>query len=1217
MKIHRYLLLFGVFILMNSASVNAQDSNTSFPPGYKVDTRIDNMGYWQKCAKAGLVPVEPFAPIPPARYTGSKVLLRGVSIIDSPDVCTTNEPSNSTQSENSLAGNPTDVNMLLNSNNSTPQPSTGSVKGADAMKSLDAGQTWSGTVEGAGGANNGDPAAAINITGRYFVGYIDNGGHQSVSYSDDNGLTWGKSVVSNHGSTFNILDKNHLWVDIGPTSPYKGNAYVGWMESNNIWVARSITNGNTWEAQINISAATAAGSHNQGINFKCGPDGEVYGAWAVYDSWPSDEKAIGFSKSLDGGVTWSPAIRAINNLKGIRTIGVSQNMRTNSFPSMAVDLSNSPYRGTIYIVWTNTGVPGINVGPGSSSYLIKSTDKGATWSAPMRINSDSTVGKHHYLPWITCDQANGYVSIVFYDNRNCASNEAETWMAYSTDGGTTFEDLKVSDVTFTPAPIPMMATKYMGDYLGITAYAGKTFPCWTDTRSGHCLTYVSPIDIIIPVSSITNTGNVFNDLTFGNGNGLMDYGETELIGLKMKNIGNAAADGVTVHLSCDNHYITMLDSIKDYGHFDIDQEKLIPDGYKFKVNDSIPNNQTVMFTVKAVDAKDSVTWSTFEIMSHAPDVSILSMTIFDPIPGGNNNGRLDPGESAILRIETKNNSIWDAENVISDLASMNAYVTVGSPVVNIGTLHAGETIIASFPVSVNSGAAIGSAARFHNVATSKYRVADKYFNAKIGLIVEDWETGTFTKFPWQFANTAKPWTIDPVRKFEGNYSSRSGVIDNGETSGIFINYNVSMDDSISFYKMVSTQPIKDNLKFYIDDVMVGMWSNFHDTVFRRVAFPVMFGPHTFKWIYEKDATGTSGLDAVWTDFIVFPPQYKTTVSAGGDAEICEGSTYQLHGLADGYDSLRWSTTGTGSFSNAVIFNPVYTPSSQDISAGIVMLTLTAFGQNSIDTTNTMMLTIDKTPLASAGGNNAICKGSSFEITASAASNYTSLLWTTKGDGTFDHSGNLHPVYIPGSQDKLQGSVKLKLTVTNGTYCPVTADSLSLTIHALPQVDLGKDTVACANHAVLFDATTPNAAAYLWLPSNKTTASINVDSIGIGLHAKSITVIVTDNNGCIGKDSVTVAFKICGGIEELPGVTLRIFPNPNNGVFTIEVKSPKSERLNISILNQSGETVFSLHDLNVIGTTSEKLDLSRLPQGSYIVQISNNSGKMTRKFVIQK
>ncbi|MDP1623420.1 MAG: T9SS type A sorting domain-containing protein [Bacteroidales bacterium] len=1209
-----FYLFAGLILAITSTTLFAQDNKVVFPPGYVVDTRIDNMGYWQRCAAAGLVPVQPFAPIPPARYTGSKVLLRGVSVIDSPDVLVTNEPSNSTQSENSIVINPNDQTMLLNSNNSTPQPSTGSVKGADALKTLDSGATWSGTVEGAGGPNSGDPAAVIDLNGRWYVGFIDNANGQTVAYSDNMGATWTTSKVAN-GSAFNVLDKNHLWVDISPTSPYKGYLYNGWMTSNNIFVSRSITSGATWSTSVNISSATSAGSHNQGINFKCGPDGEVYAVWSVYDSWPSDEKAIGFNKSPDGGTTWGTAVRALNNIKGIRTIGVSQNMRTNSFPSMAVDLSNSPYRGTIYVVWTNTGVPGINIGPGSSVYLIKSTDEGATWSTPKRINSDSTSGKHHYLPWITCDQANGYLSLVFYDNRNCAANEAEAWMAYSTDGGASFTDLKVSDVVFTPAPIPNMASKYMGDYLAIAAYGGKTFPCWTDTRSGHCLTYVSPIDILIPQAAITNTGDVLNDTVFGNSNGLMDYGETELIGLKMKNMGTAAADDVSVHLYCDNPHITMLDSIKAYGHFEIDEEKFIPNGFKFKVSDSIANNEPVIFTVMAIDQQDSTTWSTFQIVAHAPDVSILSMSINDIPPGGNANGRLDPGEVATILITTKNIGIWDAEDVVSGLSSLNSYVTIGVPTFSIGTLHAGETVVASFPVTVNSGAAIGSVAQLYNVATSKYRVTDKLFNAKIGLIVEDWETSNFSKFPWQFTNSAKPWTIDPVIKYEGNYSARSGVIGDGESSGIFVEYYASIDDSISFYRRISSQPIKDILKFYIDDAVVGIWSHFIDTTFSRYAFPVMAGPHTFKWVYEKNDALSSGLDAAWADFIVFPPQYKTTVSAGGDADVCAGNDIQLHGMADSYDSLRWATAGTGQFSNPNILNPTYTPSSQDITDGMVRLTLTAYGMSSIDT-NSMMLMIYAPPTAAAGGDASICRGQKYPLANASANAYNSLHWETMGDGHFDNPAILNPNYTPGSQDINLGSAKLILNAIGSVACPLAVDSLLLTIKSLPQVELGKDTAMCANSAIVLNATNPDASGYLWLPSMKTTPTITVDSAGVGLNAQKIKVIVTGQNGCTGMDSVMVSFKVCGGIEELAGVSVQVFPNPNNGNFTIELKTLRPEKLDISIVTTAGEKVYFQPGLEVSGYATRKIDVTGLSQGVYILQLSNGSGKLDRKIVIQ-
>jgi len=1212
MKRLTYLLWLVICAAFTMSTALAQDEKIVLPPDYKVDTRIDNMGYWRKMAELGLVPVQPFSRVPAARYTGSKIYGDGILSQDSPDVPVTTQTS--TQSENSIVADPSNGNWIVNSNNSTPQPSTGSIYGADWFKSADEGETWTGSIQGAGGSNSGDPAAVINLTGRWFIGYIDAAYGQSVSYSDNQGATWSVSKAGT-GTLFNMLDKNHLWVDVAPTSPYKGYLYNGWMKGSDIYIARSITNGTSWETSIKVSAGTSAGSHNQGVNFKCGPNGEAYSAWAVYDSWPGDEKAIGFTKSTDGGITWQPATRILNNIRGIRTSGVAQNMRTNSFPCMAVDLSNGPNRGAIYITWSNIGVPGINTGSGSDVYLIKSTDQGTTWSAPMKINQDAAgAGKQHYFPWITVDQANGMVSIVFYDNRNVSATQAEAWLAYSADGGNTWEEMKVSDVSFTPQPIPNMASDYFGDYLGIDAFAGKVYPCWTDNRLGYAMTYVSPIELSVPLNKpvIKYHSHSLNDTTFGNGNGLMDYGETELLGLRVKNEGDKPADSVSIILSSSSPYITFTDNTEFYGDFEVNEIRYIHDAFKFTVSDSVPDNAEIEFTVKAADKYDTTTYSYFPILSHAPNVAILSMTIDDA--SGNSNGRLDPGESANLILHTQNTGPYNAEEVVSNLVTNNPYVTIGNPVFPIGTMFPGQTVQASFPVTVNPNSAYGSAAVFHNTATSKYAITERDFNARIGLIIEDWETGNFQKFPWQFYGQAG-WEIDDTAHWEKLYSARSGMINTGDTSGLTVSYHAMLDDSISFYFRVTTEKFTNKLKFFIDDLMVGQWTS--GKTWRRAAFPVLAGLHTFSWEFVKNEQSATGPDLAWVDYIVFPPQYKTTVNAGGNGTVCTGNTFQLQGLAFNYDSLRWNTAGDGLFSDATILDPVYTPGGQDIAAGSVTLNLTAYGEDGIDTTNSMVLTILPSATANAGGNNAICSGVVYPVSNSSAANHSSLQWTTSGDGTFDDATILHPTYTPGSQDNQIGSVRLHFQAMGLSICPAATDSMTLTIHALPDVNLGPDTVICANLSIVLDATVPDAASYLWVPGGQTTPTITIDSAGTGIGSKWYAVFVADNHQCSNFDTVTVGFKICAGIGELDGVDVQIFPNPTTGIFTIELKSLKQEQLDIRVLNARGESVYMLRNIPVNRTWSDNINVGQLPQGNYFIEISKESGKLIRKLVIRK
>jgi len=53
----------------------------------QVDTRIDNMGYWKRCADAGLVTVAPFTPTRNAKFTGSEInskMVRDEDSVDTP-----------------------------------------------------------------------------------------------------------------------------------------------------------------------------------------------------------------------------------------------------------------------------------------------------------------------------------------------------------------------------------------------------------------------------------------------------------------------------------------------------------------------------------------------------------------------------------------------------------------------------------------------------------------------------------------------------------------------------------------------------------------------------------------------------------------------------------------------------------------------------------------------------------------------------------------------------------------------------------------------------------------------------------------------------------------------------------------------------------------------------------------------------------------------------
>ena len=112
--------------------------------------------------------------------------------------------------------------------------------------------------------------------------------------------------------------------------------------------------------------------------------------------------------------------------------------------------------------------------------------------------------------------------------------------------------------------------------------------------------------------------------------------------------------------------------------------------------------------------------------------------------------------------------------------------------------------------------------------------------------------------------------------FEGVNSGKSGSIDHSEESAISITLDVVEDGQISFYKKVSCENVGsqtgnyyDFLSFSIDGIEMAKWAGEVD--WSLETFPVSAGSHSFEWLFIKDHAVTSGSDAAWVDFIVFPP----------------------------------------------------------------------------------------------------------------------------------------------------------------------------------------------------------------------------------------------------------------------------------------------------------------------------------------------------------
>ena len=101
--------------------------------------------------------------------------------------------------------------------------------------------------------------------------------------------------------------------------------------------------------------------------------------------------------------------------------------------------------------------------------------------------------------------------------------------------------------------------------------------------------------IIIPLMILTTLED-----NQGNGNGLLDYGESVTLNISLKNIGTQPAADVTATLRCADTCITLTDSVETFGAFNPDQIISIQNAFGFSCPDQFRINIIVILQLSQV-----------------------------------------------------------------------------------------------------------------------------------------------------------------------------------------------------------------------------------------------------------------------------------------------------------------------------------------------------------------------------------------------------------------------------------------------------------------------------------------------------------------------------------------------------------------------------------------------------------------------------------------
>lgn len=325
-----------------------------------------------------------------------------------------------------------------------------------------------------------NPSFPLNLVGVWQQDRWSTGGGAhglGTAYSFDGGLTWRRVFVpfsrcagGNTDNNGNYERATDPWVSFSPN----GVAHQMALSLNNfakpggtasaMLASRSTDGGRTWSTPVTLVADPAARFNDKNTITADPTDARyVYAAWDRLSFVPGE--GVGptlFARSVDNGASWEPARIIFDPGLSAQTIG----NRIEVLPD-----------GTLVNLFTHIDYLSNAV----TAQVIRSSDKGATWSAPVKVadmflvttvdpDTGTQVRDGNILAQLAVSPRDGTLHVVWQDGRFSAYQRSGIALSRSTDGGLTWsEPVQVNHDPQVAAFTPSVHVRFDGT-VGVSYY---------------------------------------------------------------------------------------------------------------------------------------------------------------------------------------------------------------------------------------------------------------------------------------------------------------------------------------------------------------------------------------------------------------------------------------------------------------------------------------------------------------------------------------------------------------------------------------------------------------------------------------------------------------------------------------------------------------------------------------------------------------------------
>jgi hypothetical protein len=192
--------------------------------------------------------------------------------------------------------------------------------------------------------------------------------------------------------------------------------------------------------------------------------------------------------------------------------------------------------------------------------------------------------------------------------------------------------------------------------------------------------------------------------TNGNGNGIIEAGETVDVRVPLKNVGLSTATSVVATLTTTDPLVTIVTPSNSYGSISVNATANGSGWFRLSTPLTAGDQREIPFTITAQDGASHTFIETFQVTLRAPEMRHVSHTVTEIV--GNGNGRPEVGETVDYAVRLHNTGTGAANGVTAILRNYDGHATITDSTATFGAMGAGaETTADAFRFTVTGAGA--------------------------------------------------------------------------------------------------------------------------------------------------------------------------------------------------------------------------------------------------------------------------------------------------------------------------------------------------------------------------------------------------------------------------------------------------------------------------------------------------------------------------------